>query len=125
MKTIIFALVVALCAPAAFASSKICFGTGDAKGDRFQMIDLSKDKVTIDVDGSNFIGAGTFTRDNPDTVKGKDGINYLAFDLGACDGANSLLVDPALLNSGTTGKVKVRNRGEGFFNYVYFCRDNK
>lgn len=105
-----------------FASDKICFGTGDSKGNKFTMSLEALAVTLVGADNPDII-EGSFKRTELDVVKGRDGKTYLDFYMGNIDGALDLLVDETLLENGTTASVKIRSRGESFNSITYICRD--
>lgn len=123
MKNSWILLVTLTIALPALASEKVCFwksGHTGSKGDRFTAR-ISKSRIKI---VNSELWEGTYPREKQN-VHGKDGITYFSYDMGSNDGANSALVDEALLQDETKGLIKLRNRGEGFSQDTYFCRDEQ
>lgn len=89
-------------------------GTGDTLA-----ASISENSVTI----SGHEWSGTYPRLQNEDVQGKDGRTYYSYDAGYNDGTNRVLVDWALLQSGTKGLLKLRGRGEGFFEQKFSCTD--
>lgn len=109
---------------ASAAPQKICFGSGDAKGERFEL-SITKDVATISrAVGSGVNGTeGDYKTDG--SVAGRDGKKYLAYEFSRDEGVTDLLVDEALLEEGTQGLAKIRWQGEAFSQSTYFCRDEQ
>ena|SRR3990167_2337934 len=80
---------------------------------------ISKDQVTIS--GNDW--AGTYPRLKNENVHGRDEKTYYSYNAGYNDGANRVLVDRKLLQPHTQGLLKLRGRGEGFFEQKYACTD--
>ena len=117
-------LVLVYSFSASAASNKICFGLNDAKGNNFVLSLTARSAVVSEATGElNDWLNGNYPRSGE--VQGRDGKTYIDYNLGSNDGANDLLANKDLLKAGTKGYVKIRNRGEGFFESSYFCRDNR
>jgi hypothetical protein len=110
----------------ALASEKICFGAGEAKGGTF-LVKLSTKSATIKVLKETDYLADFFdgTHKRAGTVDSREGIAYFVYDLGTIDCALDMLVAETLLKAKTTGKIKMRCRGEGFSQETYYCKDNQ
>jgi hypothetical protein len=117
------ALSLILSASAFAASKKTCFGVAEAKGQSFTVRLTQKTAVVSKAEGELEGLEGPFER--IEDTQGRNGKNYITYDLGTNDGTNHLLVEEGLLKARTKGYAKVRNRGEGFFESSYLCRDSK
>lgn len=129
MKKIILSLtLVAFSAGslATAASNKICFGStksSDTKG-AVMTATITKKNVTLKtISQSSFEYNGTYPSYGT-TVKGRDGHIYLEYKGENLDYQDVIMIDEALLKSETSGLLQIRARGEGFFNYVFVCRNN-
>lgn len=121
MKSLLTVLTATLLSTQVFAATKVCFGLGDEKGNNFK-IELTEQNANIlggvgNVDWLS--GQSPRIRD----VRTRNGSTLVVYDLGTNDGTNHLLVQPQLLQPGTTGYAKMRNRGESYYQSTYFCRD--
>lgn len=125
MKTTIITLILGLSisVSASAAATKVCNGLGNARGNSFTLYVTQKKAEIKEAAGQLDWLDGTYKHEKD--VDGKDGVNYLQFDLGYNDGANYLLVDEDLLDEGTKGLAKIGNRGEGFNEDRYYCKDKE
>ncbi len=110
-----------------FAAEKVCFGStksSDTKGSVFK-VKITKKEVTVKTVKvtSGIEYDGTYPSYNSE-VEGRDGKTYLQYKGNNVDYQDVVMVDKELLKKSTTGLLQIRARGEGFFNYVYVCKDN-
>ena len=125
IRIILGLLLISFSATSFAATEKLCFwmrGDYGQKGD-WLSIDLTQRSITMTAPDDMPL-AGKFPRMTGHEVTGKDGITYLNYDGGNSDCGIEILVDEALLKEGTKGRLKVRCRGEGYSEQVYFCRDS-
>lgn len=120
---IITILGMAIGSTAMASSSKICYGSTknmDTKG-VILSVEIEKDQVTFKaVKGNGYEGTYPSLKKS---AAGRDGKTYLKYKGENGDGQDIIMVDEALLESGTTGLIQIRSQGEGFFNSVYVCKD--
>jgi hypothetical protein len=110
------------------ASNKVCFGSrnNDETKGVTMTAKITKKTVTLKTlrEGNGNPYNGTYPTYGT-TVKGRDGHVYLEYKGESSDYQDVIMIDEALLKSGTTGLIQIRARGEGFFNNVFVCRDNQ
>lgn len=121
MKTIsMIGLLTIFVSANAFASTtKICFGVGEAKGERFR-IEVSEElAVVTEVNGNSY--------EYPlkKEIKGKDGKTYISYNVFDDETWTEFLVDQALLTKSGQGYVKYRWQGESFAQRTFFCREDQ
>lgn len=117
------ALSLGFAISASAASQKICFGSGDDKGSRFEaQIGPQKVKITASAGEEDFNLNGSYDRIGE--LKGRDGKVYLTYDVPGPEGGQTMIVDRDLLKANTKGSLKIRWQGEGFEQHSYFCRDS-
>lgn len=108
------------------ATNKICFGSKQDDDTRGVVMSatISKKSVTLKTlkEGSNFSYNGSYPTYGT-KVKGRDGHIYLEYKGENLDYQDVIMVDEDLLQAETKGLLQIRARGEGFFNDVFFCRD--
>lgn len=87
---------------------------------------ITKEKVTLKTlkEGSDFQYNGTYPSYHT-TTNGRDGKVYLEYKGENSDYQDVIMIDRELLKAGTKGLLQIRARGEGFFNSVFVCRDNR
>lgn len=105
----------------AYASEKSCKWIGGNEGKFGDTLVASISEHQVTISGHDWEGA--YPRLNGEDVQGQDGQTYYSYDVGYNDGANRVLVDWVLLESGTRGLLKLRGRGEGFFEQKFACAD--
>jgi hypothetical protein len=122
---IVFAVISLLTSLSAHAAvEKICFGSYEAKGNRFVLSATTK-KATISRVSGNEVGDLNGSYPRTGITKSKDGkVVSLTYLLSDVEGGTYLIVDRELLKPETKGAVKMRWRGEGFEQTTYFCKDN-
>jgi hypothetical protein len=116
----------------ALASSKICFGS--TKNDDTKSVVLS---AKIDAQkiflktvkaggtfGDGYYNGATYPALHT-SVHARDGKTYLQYNGEDSDYQDTIMVDETLLKEGTTGLLQIRARGEGFFNFVFVCKDDR
>jgi hypothetical protein len=116
-------LILALGSSSVAATKKTCYGSTNSSETKGAVMtaEIEKNQVTLkSVKGTNY--EGTFPTYNS-VVHGRDGKTYLEYEGNSDEYQNIILVDEALLEESTTGLIQIRARGEGFFNFVYVCRD--
>jgi len=104
----------------AFASTtKVCFGVGEAKGERFRM-DVTRDSAIVtEINGTSYEYPAARE------VKGKDGKTYLSFNTFDDPTWTEFIVEESLLLEDGQGTVKYRWKGEGFAQRSFFCRKDR
>lgn len=100
----------------AAGAAKVCFGLGNAQGQKFA-IEVSPEKLVVH--------AGTDHAAHPyrSHVSGRDGITYLEYKIVNAEADTTVLADENLSAPGSQGLLKIRQRDHGFDESVYFCRD--
>lgn len=96
-----------------------CQWIGGNEGKQGDSLVASISEQWVTISGHHW--AGTYPRMIGEDVQGRDGKTYYSYNAGYNDGANHVLVDWRLLASGSSGLLKLRGRGEGFFERRYFC----
>ncbi len=82
---------------------------------------ISKSQVTI---SNHCLWNGTYPRMYNDNIHGRDGKTYYSYDAGFEDSHHSyFLLDRNLLYPKRKGLLKLRSRGEGFFEQKFTCSD--
>ena len=116
---------VVTCTAQSTAPVKICFGSGDVKGERFNLT-ATKKKASI----SNWVSTRfEWPKGQTETYpviaekKARNGDVFLTYKMPSDDYINTLFVDPGLLLLGTEGIVKIQSRGEGFVQNTFFCKE--
>lgn len=124
MKSLI--LIAALFSANAMAANKVCFGSKQDSytKDMVMVAEITAENVKLTTTkAGEFEYNGTYPNSG-ETLKGDDGVQYLDFLGEYVDVQDHILINESLLNSGTTGLLQIRGRGEGFYNYVFVCRDD-
>jgi len=125
---LLIALLTVSFGSSAMASSKVCFGSTknyETKGVVLNVEIEAKDisiKTVKTGDIGDFEYNGKYPAKNK-TIKGRDGVVYLTYDGEYVEYRDTIMVASGLLKAGTTGLLQIRSRGEGFFNYVFVCKD--
>ncbi len=116
---------VVTCTAQSTAPLKICFGSGDVKGERFNLT-ATKKKATI----SNWVSTRfdwpkgqTETYPFIEEKKARNGDVFFTYQMPSDDANNTLFVDEGLLLLGTEGLVKIQSKGEGFIQDTFFCKE--
>jgi hypothetical protein len=94
---------------------------GGNEGEFGDTVEASISKKQVTISGNDW--AGTYPRLSNENVHGRDGETYYAYKAGCNDGSNRVLVDRKLLHPHTEGLLKLRCRGEFFFEQKYACTD--
>lgn len=125
MIAVLFAMLLAT--TNAMASAKLCIGGAKNQYTKGFVIRFELDAKqivwkTLKPTDSEFSFNTTYPAyEKP--VHGHDGKIYLTYKGESNDYQEIILVDQDLLRGSTSGVIKVRGRGEGFFEDLYFCKD--
>jgi hypothetical protein len=105
-------------------TTKVCFGSKESEDTRgiILSIKVNKKEITIKtIKGDSY--NGTYSAYNT-SVQAHNGKTYLEYKGEYVDQQDVIMVDQDLLQKETSGLLQIRSRGEGYFNAVYFCKDD-
>ncbi|MGZ3771272.1 MAG: hypothetical protein ACXVCP_09590 [Bdellovibrio sp.] len=121
----IYVLGMILSSTTMASTSKVCFGSKNNNDTNGVVLtaEIDAQNITLNaIKGDFYYNGGTYPV-YKSTVKGRDGKTYVTYKGQYTDYQEYIVVDEALLQSSTTGLLKIRARGEGFFNSVFVCKD--
>ncbi len=133
MNTKIFMIAMLSFGATCFASTpKVCFGSKSNDTTKGVVLSVNIDEKEIYIKtvkdgngqtfGSEYYGGKSYPSLSKQ-IAGKDGKTYKTFKGEDSDYQDIILVDELLFNSGSSGLIQIRARGEGFFNSSFFCKD--
>lgn len=118
-------LTIGFSVTASAKATKVCFGSGDAKGARF-VAEVSLHQLVISESSGDAVEGYDGRYKYSSDLNGRDGKTYLSFATDKCDeGCTVILVDRELTASSSKGWIKLRWSGESFAETKLFCRDQE